>query len=74
MADIIKDQFKIKEVIVSNLEEILSSSTVENTCTKNKEMKGKLKKNLNFQFFTIYMRLRGGVSFLKWICPWPLEK
>ena len=35
----------MKEGIVSNQEEILSSSTVENTCPENKEMKGKLNKN-----------------------------
>ena len=47
MAEIIKeelntDEFEIKEEIVSTKEEILPSSTEEDTCTENTEIKGKL--------------------------------
>ena len=50
MAEIIKeelnvDEFVIKEEIVSIKEEILPSSTEEDTCTEDTELKGKLKHN-----------------------------
>ena len=50
MAEIIKeelntDEFEIKEEIISIKEEILPSSTIEDTCTENTEIKGKFKHN-----------------------------
>ena len=39
------EEFEIKEKIVSIKEEILSSSTVEDTCSVNTDMKGKLENN-----------------------------
>ena len=50
MAEIIKeelntDEFEIKEEIVSIKEEILPSSTIQNTCTENTKIKGKFKHN-----------------------------
>ena len=50
MAEIIKeelntDEFEIKEEIISIKEEILPSSTIQDTCTKNTEIKGKFKHN-----------------------------
>ena len=39
------EEFEIKEKIVSIKEEILPSCTVEDTCTVNTDMKGKLENN-----------------------------
>ena len=39
------EEFEIKEEIVSSKEEILPSSTVENTCSVDTEIKGKLINN-----------------------------
>ena len=56
MAEIIKEElnleeFEIKEEIVSIKEEILPSSTVEDTCSVDTDMKGKLVNNLKFYIF-----------------------
>ena len=45
MAEIQKEELDIKEEIVSIKEEILPSSTVEDTCSVDTDMKGKLEKN-----------------------------
>ena len=50
MAEIIKEEigieeFEIKKEIVSIKEEILLSSTVEDTCSVDADMKGKLENN-----------------------------
>ena len=39
------EEFKIKEDIVSSKEEILPSSIVEDTCSVDMDIKGKLKNN-----------------------------
>ena len=45
MAEIQKEELDIKEEIVSIKEEILPSSTVEDTCSVDTDMKGKLENN-----------------------------
>ena len=40
------EEFEIKEEIVSSKEEILPSSTVENTCSVDKDMLGKLENKM----------------------------
>ena len=57
------EEKEIKEEIVSIKEEILPSSTVDDTCSVDTDMKGKLKNNFNFlktmKFFTnIYIELK----------------
>ena len=45
------EEFEIKEEIVSIKEEILPSSNVENTCSVDTDMKGKLVNNLKLYIF-----------------------
>ena len=45
MEEINIKEFEIREKMVSNKEEILHSSTVEDTCFVDTNMKGKLKNN-----------------------------
>ena len=50
------EEFEIKEEIVSIKEEILLSSTVEETCSVDKDMKGKLENNWKLFIFLRTMK------------------
>ena len=55
--ELIKEEFEIKEDIVSIKEEILPSSTKEDTCTEDIEIKGKVKifESFTFSFKILYV-------------------